>query len=535
MLAPITDRLSRHGYLLAVAAVCLSTLLFLPGRDVFAKGQWAILYLLVVVLVAGTGGIGPAVLAAALSFFCWNFFFLPPLHTLRIRAGQDWLSLLAFLAVAIAMGVQTGRLREREARAVAREREAAAVGKLSAYLVSEVSTSTVSDTLLREAVRLLGAERALLFLPDAGGRLQAAGAAPDDAPHPPAAVFAAAEWVLAHDEALGVPPLADDHDDPDGPLAGAQPAAPDGELDRESVYVPLHTAEGVHGVLSVLLARGARSAPAVSRRNLLASLANLMAAFLERQLLLAEVTRADAEREADLLKSSLLSSVSHELKTPLAALTATVSNLLESDMAWDEATARAELEAIVADVVRLNNGVTSLLDLSRLESGAWAPLRDWYDLDDLIHTALDALPAASRQRVRLFVPEDLQPLHVDFEQWVRVLRNLIENALVYSPPGSEVKVAAAALEDRLEIWVEDSGPGVPPEERERVFAKFFRGSQVSGRVPSGTGLGLAIAREIVAMHGGSISVGVAAAGGARFEIVLPTGAHPSGDSGEPRR
>ncbi len=355
MLHTFVERISRHGYLLAVGAVALSTLVFLPGRDFFAKGQWAILYLLVVVLVAGVSGVGPAVFAAALAFFAWNFFLLPPYHTLRIHDDKDLVSLFAFLVAGVVMGVQTGRFKERQAR-----------------------------------------ERALR----------------------------------------------------------------------------------------------------------------------------AELARAEAKREADELKSSLLSSVSHELKTPLAALTATVSNLLESDTTWDEHATRAELEAIVGDITRLNNGVTSLLDLSRLEARTWQPHPDWYDLSEIVDVAMERMPPGGRGRLRVLLPADLPPVFVDIEQWVRVVQGLVENALVYAPDG-EVRVGAGAGAGGLTVWVEDDGPGVPPEESDAVFEKFFRGREARARVPSGTGLGLAIAREIVAAHGGSIAVGRAASGGARFVISLP--------------
>ncbi len=351
----LSDRLSRHGYVLAVVAVALSTLVFIPGRDFFAKGQWAILYLLVVVLVAGASDTGPAILAAALAFFSWNFFLLPPYHSLRLHDSKDLLALVAFLIAGIVMGVQTGRYREREAR-----------------------------------------ERALRV----------------------------------------------------------------------------------------------------------------------------EVARAAAQREADELKSSLLSSVSHELKTPLAALTATVSNLLESDTTWDEQVTRAELEAIVSDITRLNNGVTSLLDLSRLETRAWNPHPDVYDLSEIVSVALERMPPGSRGRIRVLLPLDLAPVFIDFEQWVRVVQGLVENALVYAPDG-EVRIGAEAGAGGLVLWIEDDGPGIAPDELEQVFDKFFRGRTARARVPSGTGLGLAIAREIVTAHGGDIAAGRAASGGARFVITLP--------------
>jgi two-component system sensor histidine kinase KdpD len=515
----LADRLTRHGYLLAVVAVCVATLLFIPGRDVFAKGQWAILYLLVVVLVASVSGTGPAILASILAFLAWNFFLLPPYHTLRIHDDKDLLSLFAFLVAGVVMGLQTGRLRDREERAVAREREAAAVNRLSTYLVSEVSTATVVDTLLTQTVRLLGAGEARLFLPDESRGLRLAGAAPDDAPPPSDDVRAAAGWSWEHDQALGLPQTADERATgaADGDAA-PRALAPGGHA--AGMYVPLQGATGAQGVLCVTaLSRDSKHGAALA--GLLRSLANLAAAFLERQRLQEEVTSAEAQREADVLKASLLSSVSHELKTPLAALTATVSNLLETDTPWDEATTRAELEAIVADVTRLNNGVGSLLDLSRLEGGAWEPRRDWYDLDDLVESALARLPGSGLQRLRLDIPTGLPPVSVDYEQWSRLLLNLTENALLYSPPEGEVRIAAVDRGADVLLSVEDDGPGVPAEEREHVFDKFYRGAAAGGRAPSGTGLGLAIAREIVTAHGGAIRVTASSSGGARFEVTLP--------------
>ena len=184
--------------------------------------------------------------------------------------------------------------------------------------------------------------------------------------------------------------------------------------------MPLRSTTGVVGVLSVAGRVDGRAYD--DKARLLASIANLVAAFLERQQLQGVATAAEALREADRLKSSLLSSVSHELKTPLAALTATVSNLLEGDVPWNEKSVRDELRAIVSDVARLNNCITALLDLSRLEARAWEPHRELYELSDILAASLNALPGHQRSRVTIALPDDLPPLRVDFEQWVRVFR-----------------------------------------------------------------------------------------------------------------
>ena len=242
----------------------------------------------------------------------------------------------------------------------------------------------------------------------------------------------------------------------------------------------------------------------------------------------AYAAHAAAEREADRLKSSLLSSVSHELKTPLAALTATVSNLLESDVDWDEQSVRDELRAIVADVARLNNSIGALLDLSRLEAHAWEPRRELYDLPEILAAAIETLPAHLRQRVQVDMQGEPPIVDVDFSQWVRVVQSLLENALLYAGETGPVTVGARTWNDGVRLWVEDEGPGVPPDERDAVFEKFYRGRAATGRAPSGTGLGLAIAREIVRSHGGTIRVEDVAPHGARFVIALPWGRPASG-------
>jgi two-component system sensor histidine kinase KdpD len=511
-------RLAGHGYWLAVLAITLSTAVFFPGRDHFAKGQWSLLYLLIVVVVAGLSGTGPAVLAATLAFFAWNYFFLPPYHTLAVKEPKDWLSLVAFLIVGMAVGVQTGRMREREARAVAREREGALLNRLSVHLVSETSTETMAGTVLAEAVKVMGATSAALFVPTDGDRLQAVYALP---PRSDEGAEPLAEWAYRNESAIGVPCLAVGESEA-GPSAmrSATHLQAGSTSSRSDVFLPLQTASRTQGVLQM----GARSDGGPYRPTdirLLMSLANLMALFLERQHLQAAATQANALREADRLKSSLLSSVSHELKTPLAALTATVSNLLESDVAWDERSVRDELRAIVDDVTRLNNSIGALLDLSRLEARAWEPVREPYELSEIVVSALESLPAHQRGRVTVDLPDDLAPVDVDFVQFTRVFQNLLENALVYAG-ASPVRVGAEVTEQDLRMWVEDEGPGIPPDERERVFDKFYRGARLGGTAPSGTGLGLAITREIVKAHGGAVWVEDARPRGARFVIALPS-------------
>jgi two-component system, OmpR family, sensor histidine kinase KdpD len=504
--ARIMQAFSRHGYLLAVLSIAVSTGVFLLGRDQFAKGQWALLYLLVILLVASAAGPGPAVLAAVVAFFAWNFFFLPPYRTLEIRDPKDWLSLVAFLVVGVIVGALAGRMRDREARARAREQETAALNRLSAAVVSQTSTEQMAETCLGEIVDLLHARAAALYV-ERDGRLTRYRQAPEDAAADPAVTELAAQTYAA---------CAED---------AASPAAGDGGL-----YVPVRSPSGVTGVLTVQ-ARDDGRAYSEADVRLVASLGNMVGAFLERERLQQAATSAAAAREADNLKSTLLSSVSHELKTPLAALTATVSNLLESDVDWDEESVRDELRAIVGDVARLNTSITALLELSRLESHAWEPRRELYGLTEIVIAGIDTLPAHLRGRVRVDLPDEDIVLDVDFVQFTRVMQSLLENALLYTD--GAVLVGAHGWNEGVRLWVEDQGPGIPLDEREAVFEKFFRGTMPDGnRAPSGTGLGLAIAREIVLAHGGTISVDEVVPHGARFVITLTAVPSPAPADGE---
>jgi two-component system, OmpR family, sensor histidine kinase KdpD len=489
---------SYRGYIVAVLAVVVSTIIFLPGRETFAKGQWALLYLLVILLVASAAGTGPAVVAAVLAFFAWNFFFLPPYHTFSIQDPKDLLSLAAFLIVGVIVGVMAGRMRDREARATAGEHEAMALNRVSAELVSQTSTAAMAQAVAREAVEQLGAASATLFLADEGE------------------LKAYCSWP-AH-----VVPLAKTAEEAGRVYAdGRPPGLESGDAGPADLALPLQSSSTIFGVLSVSAATGGRAlSPAEVR--LATSLANLVSAFLERQELQAKATQAEAGREADRLKSSLLSSVSHELKTPLAALTATVSNLLESDVQWDEESVRAELGSIVSDITRLNSSIGALLDLSRLESRTWEPRREMYDLSDIVAAGVDALPVHQRGRVKLDIPDDLDPVLIDYSQWVRVVQNLLENAMLYSGAGTTVTVGARETHRALRVWVEDEGPGLAADEHEAVFDKFYRGRGAGAAAPSGTGLGLAITREIVRAHGGTVHVEDVVPRGARFVITLPT-------------
>jgi two-component system sensor histidine kinase KdpD len=244
--------------------------------------------------------------------------------------------------------------------------------------------------------------------------------------------------------------------------------------------------------------------------------------FLERNRLDESARQAETLKEGDKLKSAIFSSVSHELKTPLSSLTATISNILESDRTGDPEHVKKELGSVKKDLDRLSHSIGSLLDLSRLAAEAWKPDLQWVEPGEVLGWVLFRLERNDRERVKAELPENLPLILVDFQQWGRMLMHILENALSYSPADSPVTVGAERSASGLDIRISDNGPGIPDDEKRMIFTKFFRGIH-SGLLPGGTGLGLPIALEIARVHEGTIRVEDNRPSGTVFIISLPSG------------
>jgi two-component system sensor histidine kinase KdpD len=503
------------GYPFALAAVVIVTAALLPFRSLLQPAQAMLLYLPMIVGVARVAGVRASVAAAIAGFLALDLLFVPPYYHFTVASPVDWVTLVVFLLVAALAGVQTGYIRQRERAAVQRQAEFALLNRLSSRLVSEVSEQVTAGFIVGEIVSVLGADRAVLYSRESGEAhvLAQAGGVGSGLEE-----RVLADWVLRNAKAVGLPPLPDTSLEP-RPAGVAADAAASGVV-ADGIYLPLQTQDSLEGAL---YARPLAGHPfSADTMRLLVATSNLAAAFLERRRLGGEAARAVALRDADRLKTTLISSVSHELKTPLAAVTARVTGLLEEGEGCDAARVRSELKAASEDLGRLDASIRDLLDFSRLESDSWRPRLEEYDVSEVLGTVASRIPAAQRPRVVFEVPEDLPPVRVDFAQWARALSNLVDNALLYSPADEVVRVGARVLGGDVLVWVEDQGPGVPDAEKERVFEKFYRGS-TSAACPSGTGLGLAIAHEIARTHGGRVWVEDAHPSGARFVISLPLG------------
>jgi len=512
--------LSGYGYLLALASVTISTGIFLLGRDFFDKGQWALLYLLLITFVSAASGFRSAFLAAVCSFLAWNFFFLPPYGTFWIDDPKDWLFLFVFLLVGVAMGYQTSQLRKREETATAREREMTLLNRLTVGMVSEPASLVMIRSLLREIRSVMNPSGVALFLVDPEKTLRHVRTGTEPAVVP-RWVQECVDWTCLNRTALASPDKIPGimAEDTGKWMTFSSPGSVSASANDGDLFIPLISSSRVEGVLYV--GESAEGDPfTVYDLRLLSSVSSMAAGYLERQRLQGAATLAETLREADRMKSALVSSVSHELKTPISAIKATVTGLLEDDIEQTGEEMRLELGSVRMNIERLLGSIESLLDLYRLEADAWKPRREWNDLREILGSVLSKFPGEQIGRFHLDLPDPMPTINVDFQQWSRLFFHLVENALAYGPPSSDIMIGASVSGKVLSTWVEDSGPGIPDEEKDSIFQKFFRG-KASEKVPGGTGLGLAVVQEIVNAHGGKISLEKGASGGTRFIVELP--------------
>ncbi|MHB1135276.1 MAG: DUF4118 domain-containing protein [Coriobacteriia bacterium] len=495
----IQDMIRRHGYVAAALAIVGATALFIPFRELLGGERWGWPYLLVLGFIAGTAGVGPGVLSAVLAFLAWNFFFIPPYHTLFVASRGDVIHLAAFLVVGTAIGLQTGRLRDRELVAQREERHMAALNRLSRSLVSETNAGSLVESVRRELADIVRPREVSLWIPGADGAPEPVGGG--TAPQPGIARL----WDQVALEPSPVSKLVT--------MDEAGTGASQGER-AHRVVVPLVSAQSAEGILELSVDRPLDAA----QSRFVMSLANLLAAFLQSQRLNTVAMHAAAAQEAERLRAAVVSSVSHELKTPLASITAAVTDLLEPDVEHGAGAVREKLQDITEDLGRLDDAIADLLDVSRLEAQAWQPRPADFEVGELVGSVVSRLPRASRERIRYAVPEDLPMLHLDFVQLSRALHHVITNALDYSEGAVTV---GAGPGERAVIWVSDHGPGIPAEEKPLVFDKFYRGRE--GRAHrSSTGLGLSITREIARANGCDVSIEDERPHGTRILLTLPS-------------
>jgi two-component system, OmpR family, sensor histidine kinase KdpD len=491
------------GYAVTFGGTALVTAPLLAVRGEVSKTTVVLAYLLVVTAGAASGGLGPGITAAGLGFLCFDVLFLQPYHHILVADPQDWLSLGVYLLVAVVVSLLVAASERRRAQAERRERETRMLFDLSTSLVAHGSLEDTLRGVVQTVRSLFDLAGCAIVLPaDDGFRLAAVdGQVPGD---------------LDERFATAVAPTTC------SPLRG--PAGADLEPGR-ALTVPMRSGEHVVGALVVVAGGPGSSGFGEAERRVLATFVNQAALAVERGQQEQERNRALALQETDRLRTALLNSVSHDLRTPLASIKASASSLLDREVRWSDAERDEFLTTINTEVDRLTRLVHNLLDMSRIEVGALDPRLVESSVAEVVGPVVRRARSASRQQVDVDVPEELAPVLVDPVRLDQVLTNLLDNARGYAA-ASPVQVVARQLGDAIELRVVDHGPGIPGPERERVFDQFYRLKR-GGRRPEGTGMGLAICRGIVQAHGGSLRVETTPGGGATFVLTLPVSPAPA--------
>jgi two-component system sensor histidine kinase KdpD len=506
----------------------------------------SIVYLLVVLALASTRGRYAAIFASLVAFLSFDFFLVPPLYVFTINRIEEWIALFVFLVTAILTSQLAVTLRQRAEQANRREYETRILYDLVRVSNREEEPERQLQAIAQAIVDVFsswGVHDCAILQPDASGTLRVQASAYQPVEHIILSPDekAIASWVMAHGRTMG---LYDD--DSLASITSARfvqrvivRSTAAGRTVRRSLrLIPLKTGQQVVGVLRLRILDDSRQLTRDERLEEEPDQPNARTAFfwtfldqasslIERARLRHENLRIAVLQRTDALRAALLSSVSHDLRTPLASIKAAASSLLQEDVQWDDEARRSFARTIEHEADRLNRLVSNLLDMSRIEDGALKPEKEWYMLPELIQDVLGRLrPLLQGRAVRTQVPADLPPIELDYMQIDQVLTNLIENAVRYTPKESPIDVSAQREGGKqVVISVADCGPGIPPADLERVFDKFYRvldGKHNTGH-PTGSGLGLAVCKGLVEAHGGRIWAEPRVGGGVVFSVALPPG------------
>jgi two-component system sensor histidine kinase KdpD len=457
-----------------------------------------IVFLMGVLTSALWYGLAPAIFTSILSALAFNFFFLPPLHTFTLGSAESVITFVFFVIVAGIASNLTARVRN---QAVAARQRARMTEDLYLFSKKLAGTATLDDVLWATAFQIASMlkVRVVLLLPEDGVITVKAGYPPEDTLDQ--ADIAAAKWAWENDR-------------PAGRGADTLPGA-------KRLFLPVRTARGAIGVVGI---DDDRQGPLLTpeRRRLMDALTDQAALAIERVNLVEDLDNAKLAVEADRLRSALLTSISHDLKTPLASIMGAAGTLKEFPKELDE-TSKEELLATIQDESeRLNRFIANLLDMTKLESGAIEPNFGMHELNEIVGTALSrAKKILASHQIDVDLPKNLPLIRVDPVLFEQVLFNLFDNAGKYSEPQSRIRAQAFADDRMLTLQILDEGPGIAEADLERAFGKFTRAHK-GDSVRAGTGLGLAICRGFIEAMGGTIAAGNRTdRAGAVFTIRMP--------------
>jgi len=487
-------------FLYATLAVAVALLVGEGLTELTPIPNLSMVFLLAVLVTAMSFGVWPAIFASVLSFFAYNFFFIPPLYTFTIAEPYELLALVIFLVVAVVSSALAGRVREQARIAANRMRAMRRLYEFTRRLSGLATLDGVAEGAASEIHASLGRPVVVLLTHDDDLSLTAAWP-PEDALD--AAAMTAARWALNHGE-------------PAGADTSTLPIIP-------WYFVPLKTAAKALGVVGV--AKEKDGAPLDSEaRALLDTLVEQTAAALDRAALAREMVSAKTETETERVRNTLLASVSHDFRTPLASILGSATSLIELGDRLDAAAKKDLLGQIKTEAEDLDDMVRNLLAITRIDAGALELRRDWVDLREITDRVVNAARRrGARQRIDVRLPQDLPLVRADATLIEQAIGNVVGNAIAHTPATSHVVLSATVVQDAITVRVTDDGPGIPQDRLSQIFEKFVTGGEGGdSNSAQGTGLGLAIARGIMDAHGGSIAAESPVEGrGARFNMTFP--------------
>lgn len=494
-------RFNPVSYLAAVAFIAIGTMFGISLLPTVGDVGIALMFNTQVLITAVCFGLGPALAAGVACVLSYDFFFTAPLYSLAMDDPRDVAALILFAIVAVITSNLTARTRAQVVLARNRAKTTAELYAFTRRLAGIVEIDELLSAIAAQLQAMLQSAIAIYLVVDGVPKLRAAtpGASPDDA-----AAMAAVQ------------------------RAGQDAAMRAGTLQTEGgwAFVPLRTARGTMGVLAIGWG-AARGLPTTDEQRLVEALADQAAIAIERILFAAEIEQTRVLREGERLRAALLTSLSHDLRTPLASVLGALTSLRSFEDQYDAATRHELLDTAQEEAERLNRFVGNLLDMTKLEAGAIEIKRDPVDLADVVGSAVRRARAVlGDRRVRIDCPTDLPMLLLDFVLFEQALFNLLDNAAKYAPPGSLVTIVARRRTDDVTLEIADEGPGIPAADVERIFDKFYR-VRSGDQQRAGTGLGLVVCRGFIEAQGGRI---VAAnrrdRAGAVFTVTLPVAAAP---------
>jgi two-component system, OmpR family, sensor histidine kinase KdpD len=479
------------GLAVTVGGIALATGALVPFRDHISADAAALVLVVPVVLGVIVGGFPAAVAGVIAGFLAYDFFFIRPFHTLSVGRAENWIGLVVYAVVGLAVGLVVDQLQRARLEAQRHADETQVLYDLSRLIAAE---PTVDAGLHRVLRQLRGAVSA-----------STTAVVSDEGDTPEVTAIEGDRFHDDHIAALG--PILASADLSAGPIVADQLTA-----------IPLDAPTGRLGFLVV-----AGDHLQDDARRLLVPFAKQMAITVERARLAEEATRSKTLEEVDRLRSALMGAVSHDLRTPLACIKASVSDLLDSSVALDDTDRVTLLSTIEDEADRLTRLVANLLDMSRIEAGALEVRRTATPIDELVETVVNRLGTSVLRGhpVTVDADEDLPLGDIDYVLIDQLLTNLLENAAQHGPDRGPIRVHTTCLVSGwIDIHVVDQGPGIDVVERDRIFGLFYRLRQAGPR-PSGTGLGLAICHAIALAHGGRIWIESTPGGGATFVVRLP--------------